>query len=106
MAERQMNLSTAHASKYLQQLCKHFAHKVEATCDPHSGYAALPPGPCTMTADNNELVIHCRADDEKGLQMMQSIVETHLVKFAWREEIQMNWQDCPQSDIEKGVSHA
>lgn len=34
---------TAHASKYLQQLCRHFAHKVAVRFDAHSGHAALPP---------------------------------------------------------------
>lgn len=40
--------ATAQASKYLQQLCKHFAHKVEVTYGAQSGSAALPPGPASL----------------------------------------------------------
>ncbi|WP_419799293.1 MAG: DUF2218 domain-containing protein [Terasakiella sp.] len=105
MTARQMSIPTEHASKYLQQLCKHFAHKVEASFDAYSGFAALPPGPCTMTANDNVLRIHCRAQDEEGLRIMESIIETHLVKFAWREDIKMQWQDCPHTNITKEVSH-
>lgn len=36
-------LETANASKYLQQLCKHFAHKVEVRFDETEGHCALPP---------------------------------------------------------------
>jgi len=95
MIARHIHVDTPHASKYLQQLCKHFGHKVEATCDPHSGFAALPPGPCTLRAENNHLYIHCQAKDEAGLDTMKYIIETHLVKFAWREDLSLNWEDCP-----------
>lgn len=31
------DVPTAHASRYLQQLCKHWAHRFEVTFDPHQG---------------------------------------------------------------------
>ncbi|WP_438670576.1 DUF2218 domain-containing protein [Pseudogemmobacter sonorensis] len=42
---------TSHGSKYIQQLCKHFAHKVEVSFDEHRGRAALPMGPAELVAD-------------------------------------------------------
>lgn len=83
---------TSHASNYLQQLCKHFAHKVEVTFDESSAKAALPPGPCEMWADRSELRIEVSAKDAEGLQAAQRIVDSHLVRFAFREEFKaMDW---------------
>ncbi len=91
---------TPHASKYLQQLCKHFAHKVTVEYDARKGRADLPPGPCAMTAEDGSLSFHCRAKDEQGLQVMQAIIQSHLVKFAWREDLVMTWEPCAEA---KGV---
>lgn len=83
---------TQSASKYLQQLCKHFAHKVEVEYDVTRGAAALPPGPAKMAAKVDELVIEVTASDEEGLRTARGIIDSHLVRFAFREIFeQMNW---------------
>lgn len=103
MPSTHITIATANANKYLKQLCKHFGHKVDVEFDDENGFAALPPGPCTMRATAQELYIHCQAHDPEKLPMSQSIIETHLVKFAWREEIVFDWQDCPDVKNEEGA---
>ena len=76
---------TAHASKYLQQLCKHFGHKVEVSFDASTGRAALPPGPAELSADAQGLTIRLTAPDAKGMIHARFIVDSHLVTFAHRE---------------------
>lgn len=84
--------STTNASKYIQQLCKHFAHKVEVEYDEKNGKAALPPGPATLVAHDDELVITVTANDDEGLTLAKSIIDDHLVRFAFREEFsKMAW---------------
>ena len=58
---------TENASKYLQQLCKHFAHKVQARCDDRSGEVALGTGPCRLWADASELRVEVMAPDAEEL---------------------------------------
>lgn len=83
---------TEHASKYLQQLCKHFGHKVEATYDAERGEVALFNGPCRMKAEPDLLVIEVEAGDEDALQRSREIVDNHLARFAFREEFSgMEW---------------
>lgn len=83
---------TSHASKYLQQLCKHFAHKIDVTYDETSAEAALPPGPCKMSADEMELQIEITAQDVEGLEVAKRIIDSHLERFAFREEFKtMDW---------------
>lgn len=76
---------TAHASKYLQQLCKHFAHKVEVSFDEVRGYAALPPGPAELMADAEGLTVRIRAETAKDMIQARFVVDSHLVTFAHRE---------------------
>ncbi|QDC08578.1 DUF2218 domain-containing protein [Oceanicola sp. D3] len=84
--------STPHGSKYLQQLCKHFAHKIETRFDDTSGECALSPGPATLSADETGLTVHITAPDEEGLAVSRSIIDKHLIRFAFREDFQnMSW---------------
>lgn len=84
-------IETAHARKYLQQLCKHFAHKVTVEYTPEEGRVLFPPGRCLMNADDTTLTFHCSSDEARGIPVIQSILDKHLVKFAWREELDYQW---------------
>ncbi len=80
-------LETPNGSKYLQQLCKHFGHKVEVEYDEKTGRAALPPGPAVLEADAAGLTITVEAEDIKGLTQARYIIEDHLIRFAWKEKL-------------------
>lgn len=77
---------TPHASKYLQQLCKHFAHKVEVSYDEHRGTAALLSGPAELVADAEGLSVSVTAPDLKGIITARYVIDSHLVTFAHRED--------------------
>lgn len=83
---------TPNASKYLQSLCKHFAHKVDVDYDAEKGQAALPPGPVLFRADPTGMDIEVSAADDSGLTQARLIVEDHLLRFAFREDPQpLKW---------------
>lgn len=83
---------TAHGSKYLQQLCKHFAHKVEVSFDAAQGRAALASGPADLTADDEGLTVRVQAEDAKALIQARFVIDSHLVNFAFREGFTgLNW---------------
>ncbi len=84
---------TADASKYLMQLCKHFAHKVPASWDETSAHVSFGPGSCAMTASETELSFVCRADTPDDLQRLIHVVEAHLIRFAWRDSVELDWAD-------------
>ena len=86
-------IETEHASKYLKQMCKHFAHKVEVTYDDEKGHVDFPMGFSDMNADPKTLQISVNTDEsEEARRIVEVIIEKHLVKFAWREEISFDWQ--------------
>ncbi len=78
---------TPNGSRYLQQLCKHFAHKTQVDFTPQQGRAQLSPGPVEMLADPKGLDLRVSASDADGLARAQGIVESHLARFAFREEM-------------------
>lgn len=86
--------ATPNASRHLQQLCKHFAHKVPATWDAQSGQITFEPGLCGMTATEDTLTVNCTADGAHNLERLMAVIELHLVRFAWREDIDLAWTDA------------
>ncbi|MCA2006090.1 hypothetical protein EPIB1_70 [Tritonibacter mobilis] len=92
MLTSESQFETAKASQYLQQLCKHFAHKVEASCDAHSGKVAFPCGTATFAASDDVLVMTVVAEDQAGLEQSKEIIESHLIRFAFRDKLErLDW---------------
>lgn len=80
-------------SKYIAQLCKHFAHKVEVEYDEKKGKAAMPPGPAYFEAHDGALHIEVNAEEAKQLPFAKYLVEDHLVRFAFREKLTgLHWE--------------
>jgi len=85
-------VTTATASRYLTQLCKHFAHKIPVEYGANSGRADFPGGSCHFSADSSTLSLRLEADSEQSLQHIKAVVEDHLVRFGWRESLNITWE--------------
>ncbi|WP_371168980.1 DUF2218 domain-containing protein [Aliiroseovarius sp. 2305UL8-7] len=91
MTHSKLHLKTNHASKYLQQLGKHFGHKVPATFTSSQGNVTLPFGHCEMTASDSALSITVSGEhDEIG--RLEQFISSHLSRFAFRENPTLAWQ--------------
>ena len=84
--------TTELASRYLQQLCKHFAHKVPATFDQTQGAVTFPQGQCRLEASDGMLTIECTANEAALEPSLVKVVEVHLQRFAWKEECVLEWR--------------
>ncbi|WP_333826381.1 DUF2218 domain-containing protein [Pararhodobacter sp.] len=85
--------ATQNASRFLQQLCKHFAHKLEVTFDEHSGAFQLSESPVSLTADPAGLHVTLTAPGPREVIDARYVIDKHLVIFAWREGFTgMDWQ--------------
>jgi uncharacterized protein len=84
---------TAHASRYLQQLCKHWSHKFDVTFDVVSGHIPLPLGSADLAAGDMALTVMCEVPEGGDLHRIQQVVADHLNRFAFREgELAFQWQ--------------
>jgi uncharacterized protein len=95
---------TAHASKYLQQLCKHWEHNLAVTFTPEHGTVTFPrdargadwAGDALVTFDakDDALVTRIDASEAGQLDALKGAVSRHLDRFAFREApLQFEWQD-------------
>jgi hypothetical protein len=92
MQQATARFETANGRKYLVQMCKHFAHKTEVEYTDEKGRCVLSPGPADMVADEEGITFIVSAEDETGLQRLQEIITRHLVRFAFRENLEdLSW---------------
>jgi hypothetical protein len=82
---------TAHASRYLQQLCKHWGHKYPVVYTAENGRIEMSAGVLLMDADADGLGLHLAAEPQ-NLERMQGVVADHLRRFAFRETLAFDWK--------------
>jgi len=90
-------IKTESGSKYLQQLCKHWAHKIEAL-NYDAQKAHIPFNEevlLELFAREGELEVRLRAPDEETLQRYEGVFVSHIERFAFRETLTIGWQHQP-----------
>jgi hypothetical protein len=96
---------TEKASRYLQQLCKHWAHNLAVEFDAEHGKVTFPgdargadwPGEAVFTMDASDGALTCRIEATAPGQRdgLKTAVQRHLDRFAFREgELVYDWQDA------------
>jgi hypothetical protein len=87
MPASQAVIATASASKYLQQLCKHWSHKFAVEFSPEHGTIPFDETRlCTLDASPERLALRIDAADDATVERMQGVVIEHLTRFAFRED--------------------
>lgn len=76
---------TLHGTKYISQLCKHWAHKLEVEQAGDTGIVRFSAGVATMAAHAGELSITIDANDPTSSERLKEVVASHLDRFAFRE---------------------
>ena len=77
---------TASASRYLQQLCKHWSHKMDVSFTPEAGEIAFPNGVrASLKAGADALDVRLDVPDDQDADRMATVMAEHLDRFAFRE---------------------
>ncbi len=86
--EARANIPTANASRYLQQLCKHWSHRMDVTFTPLIGRVPFAEDAnCVLEATPEALGVAITAPDAATLQRLQGVVFSHLARFATSETL-------------------
>jgi hypothetical protein len=96
MKHSEAQVKTQRASIYLQQLCKHFAHRLPVEFTPERGQIVFSVGTCRLVADPGVLTLHAEAADDAQLVQLQDVVVQHLLRFAFRDPPTVTWTAKPQ----------
>ena len=97
-------VQTASASRYLQQLCKHWQHNLAVDFTPDHGTVVFPkdargaafPGDGLVTFDaaSDALTVRIDATSDAQLDGLKGAVARHLDRFAFREApLPFDWHD-------------
>jgi hypothetical protein len=95
---------TANGSKYMQQLCKHWAHNLTVEFDATKGTVIFPKdargadwpdqGVVAMTAQDDGLACRIDASAPGQLDGLKGALARHLDRFAFREApLTFDWID-------------
>ena len=95
---------TTHGSRYLQQLCKHWAHNLAVEFTPEHGTVTFPrdvrgadyPGDAVVTFDGSDSALDVRIEASSPEQRdnLKDVVARHLDRFAFREApLTFAWHD-------------
>ena len=82
---------TAHAQRYLGQLCKHFAHKIPVEQSEREGRIVFGAGVCRATSDEAALTLEIEGTPETMAEL-RDVVARHLARFAFREDLAIDWR--------------
>lgn len=98
MIRTRASVPTDHASKYLQQLCKHWSHRLDVDFDAQNGrvrFDKVVKNECvaTFSATDSDLDILLSAASKASLGMVTKAIEDHLRRFAFREDLSIVWTE-------------
>jgi hypothetical protein len=91
LATSEARVDTVRASRYLGQLCKHFAHKIPVMHTAEQGRIEFPFGVCLLEAEPERLILRAEANDAQALAQVQDVVARHLERFAFRDKPEIHW---------------
>lgn len=96
MARSSANITTENASRYLQQLCKHWGHRFTVTFDPNSGNVDFGNGQALDLSASQQILTLTVSDAAKDqITDLEAVVTEHLRRFAFREDLDVKWEAFP-----------
>ncbi len=91
MARSEARITTDRSSRYLQQLCKHFAHKVPVVHTEERGQITFAAGSCKLEAQDGLLILVIESEDEATVAKLEGVMARHLDRFAFRDRPTISW---------------
>jgi len=86
-------LLTPNGRKYMIQLCKHFGHRVPASCGEREGEIVFNVGKVGLRAAPETFMLCAEAPEASGIERLEQVIESHLKRFAFREpDLSFDWR--------------
>jgi hypothetical protein len=90
------SVPTVNAAKYMQQLCKHWGHKLEVELSEQRGVVNFPAAVATFEPRPEVLKVTIEGEEGEAVERMKGVVASHLDRFAFREApLKFDWS-APQ----------
>lgn len=86
-------IETKNASKYLQQLSKHWSHKFpDLTFNEKEAHIPFSDDvTIDMFAENDSLVVQILTPNEFEAIKIEGIFDQHILRFSFKEQLSIDW---------------
>ena len=86
------SVPTANAAKYMQQLCKHWSHKLEVDLSERRGVVKFPAAVAAFEPGADALLVTIEGEKSEEIERLKGVVASHLDRFAFREApLKFHW---------------
>jgi len=86
------SVPTANAAKYMQQLCKHWSHRLEVDLSDQKGVVKFPAAVATFDPSAESLFVTIEGEKGEEVERLKGVVASHLDRFAFREApLRFDW---------------
>jgi hypothetical protein len=86
------NVPTVNAAKYMQQLCKHWSHKLDVDLSEQRGVVKFPAAVATFEPRSDALEVKIEGEEGEAIERLKGVVASHLDRFAFREApLRFDW---------------
>lgn len=82
---------TTNGAVLMRHLCQHWGHKFPVECGVSTGRIELPQAVCALIAGPDALQVRAELADGADQTRMETVVEEHLKRFGFREELIFAW---------------
>ena len=92
MPTAKASVPTASANKYVQQLCKHWSHRLKVDLSDRKGIVKFPDAVATLEAGEDALLVMIEGENSEEVERLKGVVSSHLDRFAFREApLKFDW---------------
>ena len=86
------SVPTASGAKYVQQLCKHWSHRLEVDLSDEKGVVKFPAAVVTLEPQAHALDVTIEGQESGEVERLKGVVASHLDRFAFREApLRFDW---------------
>ncbi len=86
------SVPTPNAGKYMQQLCKHWSHRLEVDLSEERGVVKFQSAVATFEPAADALLVTIEGEEGEAVERMKGVVASHLDRFAFREApLRFDW---------------
>jgi hypothetical protein len=91
MARSVARITIDRSSRYLQELCRHFAARLPTIHMPERGQIVFGFGTCKLEARQGLLILAVEGEDEASVARLKQALARQLARLAFRERPAISW---------------
>ena len=99
------SVPTVNGAKYMQQLCKHWSHRLEVDLSEQRGVVKFPAAVVTLEPEADALEVTIEGEESEEVERLKGVVASHLDRFAFREApLRFDWSGPEAAERGSGIA--